>query len=186
VSNDDERLRARLPAVGGYAHSALRLAAVLCPIVARAGQDCLLFVVRPAGLREHPGQVAFPGGKRDGRETPLQTALRECREEIGAPADAIRPLGALPPRASSSRMLVHCIVARLAPVELATDAREVARVLHVPLAELRREELWRDRPPPPGASGRKPRTSPHFCAGDDLLWGLTARFVRDLIPLLPA
>lgn len=177
----DERLRRCLDAPdAAWLATPLRLAAVLCPIVEYAGEDHLLFAVRPAAMRQHGGQVAFPGGMRDGAEDPIATALRECREEIGVPAAAITVLGSLPPRESSSDILVHCLVGRLLPVALVPDPREVTRVLHVPLRELLDAQRWQERTPQPTATGRQPRSSPHFEFAGDLLWGLTARFVRDL------
>lgn len=180
----DDLLRQRLPAIGGWQPTPLRSAAVLCPFVLHRGEDHLLFVVRPDDQRQHAGQIAFPGGMREGDESIEATARRECREEIGVRDDAITVLGGLGPRESSSGILAHAVVARLAPVALQPDAREVVRVLHVPLAELRDDARWHDRPPPGGASGKQPRTSPHFPFGDELLWGLTARFVRDLVDVL--
>ena len=117
-------------------------------------------------------------------EDPVATALRECEEEIGAPADAVTLLGALPPRESSSGILVQCLVGRLASIELTLDPREVERAFYVPLADLRDESRWTDRPPPTTASGKQPPRSPHFRSGDDLIWGLTGRFVRDLVTRL--
>ncbi len=181
MSDLDAILRQRLPVPGPWLSTQLRLAAVVCPIVERAGSDHLLFAVRPEGLRQHGGQIGFPGGMREGDEDPIACALRECHEEIGVPPDAVQVLGMLPPRESSSGILAHCLVARLAPVPLAPDPREVVRVLHVPLAELRDEARWSERAPPPSATGYQPRTSPHFEIGSDLLWGLTARFVHDLV-----
>lgn len=177
----DALLRQRLPPIGDWQPTALRRAAVLCPLVQHDGADHLLFVVRPHTLRQHAGQIAFPGGMRDGDETIEATARRECREEIGVADAAITVLGALPARESSSGILVHAIVARLADGALRPDAREVERVLRIPLAELCDDARWQEKPPPGGATGKQPRTSPHFVFGDDLLWGLTARFVRDLV-----
>lgn len=185
MDTNDERLRARLAPPGDWHPTTLRHAAVLCPIVAHGGHDHLLFVVRPADLRQHPGQVAFPGGMADPGESPLATALRECREEVGIPADAIAVLGGLAPRESSTGILVHCLVARVAPHPIVPDPREVAAVLHVPLAHLRDTSRWQERAPPPTATGRQPPSSPHFELGQHTLWGLTARFVRDLLPHLP-
>lgn len=181
----DARLRARLsPASGGWSPTELPLAAVLCPLVERGGVDHVLFVARPHELRSHAGQIAFPGGKRDGDEEPVATALRECREEIGAPESAVSLLGRLPPRTSSSGLSVHCLVGRLADVPLQPAPGEVARVLYVPLADLRDDARWEERQPPRQASGRLPPISPHFEFGGELLWGLTARFVRDLAAAL--
>ncbi|HEX5054045.1 MAG TPA: CoA pyrophosphatase [Planctomycetota bacterium] len=176
----DELLRERLPAPGSWSSTPLRLAAVLCPVVAHDGEDHLLFAVRPASLRQHAGQIGFPGGMRTGDEEPIACALRECEEEIGVPASAVTVLGGLPPRESSSGILVHCVVGRVLPVVLQPDPAEVERVLHVPLRRLLDPSLWQERTPPRTATGHQPRTSPHFEFGRELLWGLTARFVRDL------
>lgn len=181
----DSRLRTRLDqATGSWAPTALRHAAVLCPIVQHQGQDHVLFAVRPTDLRQHAGQIGFPGGMRDGDETPVETALRECFEEVGAPAIAVTVLGGLGSRESSSGILVQCLVGRLQPVPLVPAPSEVARLLHVPLVELLDESRWLERVPPPTATGRQPPVSPHFQFGGDLLWGLTARFLRDLAAAL--
>jgi len=180
----DDLLRQHLLPVGDWQATALRHAAVLCPLVHHDGEDQVLFVVRPQSQPQHGGQIAFPGGMREGDETIEATARRECREEIGVSDEAIVVLGGLGARESSSGILVHAVVARLLPVPLQPDPREVVRVLRVPLASLRDETRWAERAPPGGATGTQPRTSPHFPYGDDLLWGLTARFVRDLVQQL--
>ena len=184
----DDLQRERLPVPGPWLSTKLRLAAVVCPIVVRAGEDHLIFAARPFGKHQHAGQIGFPGGMRHEHEDPIACALRECHEEIGVPASAVTVLGVLQPRESSSGILVHCVVGRIEPVPLSPDPREVVRVLHVPLRELRDETRWEERTPPPTATGYQPRTSPHFVfpgeAGDELLWGLTARFVRDLVARL--
>lgn len=184
VTDLDDLLRHRLPVPGPWLSTQLRLAAVVCPLVRHDGEDHLLFAVRPPGAHPHAGQIGFPGGMRRPDEDPVPCALRECHEEIGVPAGAVTVLGMLTPRESSSGVLAHCFVARLQPVPLVLEPREVVRVLHVPLAELRDESRWQERTPPPTATGFQPRTSPHFEIGDDLLWGLTARFVRDLLARL--
>jgi 8-oxo-dGTP pyrophosphatase MutT (NUDIX family) len=165
----------------------LRRAAVLAALQPGAEGDHLLLVVRPLTMPNHPGQIAFPGGMAAAGESPLATALREAHEEVGLPAAAIAPLGMLPARTSSSGILVHCVVARIAAVPLRADPREVDAILTVPIARLRDEDHWSERTPPPDATGRQPQTSPHYPLGDRWLWGLTARFVRDLLACaLPA
>ena len=67
----------------------MKVSAVLVPIFLKAGQYHLLFIQRTERVREHKGQISFPGGayeKADGLL--LNTALREAEEEIGlAPGD---------------------------------------------------------------------------------------------------
>lgn len=184
VHDLDGQLRQRLAQVGDWRPTGLRRAAVLCPIVRRDGRDQVLFVLRPDGPHAHAGQVAFPGGMRERGETPLQTALRECHEEVGAaPADAA-PLGELRPLQSSSSIHVHCVVARLAPFEPAPAPREVARVLWAPLDELRDAGRWREREVRIAAD--RAWRSPSYDLDGAELWGLTARFVRELAAHLDA
>lgn len=180
----DAQLREHLDPIGGWAPTLLRRAAVLCPLLHHDGADHLLLGLRPADSATHPGQIAFPGGKLEGSEEPLETALRECQEEVGMPPAGVVPLGQLPPRESTSRFHVHCIVARVAPFELQLAPREVDRAIYVPLDELQDPTRWRDLPPPHHATPAGAPTSPHFRQGDDVIWGLTGRFVCDLVDRL--
>ncbi|MCA8977550.1 MAG: CoA pyrophosphatase [Planctomycetes bacterium] len=164
--------------------TALRRAAVLCPIVEHGGHDHLLFTKRPETLGRHAGQIGFPGGMRDGGEDPTATAIRECREELGIAPDRLRVLGALQPRASTSGIQVLCLVGRLVAGALTPDPREVERVIEVPLRELREETRWAEKPPPYRVAGRTLPTSPHFRYRDDVIWGLTGRFTRELVQRL--
>jgi 8-oxo-dGTP pyrophosphatase MutT (NUDIX family) len=174
-------------AATGWSPTALRRAAVLCLLVAHGGDDQVLLIARPPHLRQHGGQIGFPGGMRHGEETVVATALRECQEELGVPPAAITLLGTLSQRESSSGILVHCLVGRLAATPLMPDPQEVEAVLFLPLAQARQRPAWEWRAPPPTASGRQPAVSPHLeLAGGRVLWGLTARFVHDLVDLLDA
>src|SRR5207253_9582735 len=59
----------------------LREAAVLVPLVMREGRPAVVLTKRPLTLRNHAGQISFPGGARDPEDpTPLHTALRESEE----------------------------------------------------------------------------------------------------------
>jgi 8-oxo-dGTP pyrophosphatase MutT (NUDIX family) len=184
VFHFDQLIQQNLPSPAHWRPTTRKRAAVLCPIVEHGERDHLLFVMRPLSTQSHPGQIAFPGGMQQGTETPLQTAIRECTEEVGAPAAAITPLGELSPRESTSKIHVQCIVARIGEFTLKPDPREVARVLHMPLTDLLDNSRWQEKPPPIPTDSLQPSMSPHFQFGDDLLWGLTARFTRELLDLL--
>src|SRR5439155_14742062 len=81
-------------------------AAVLVPLLAVDGEPHLLFTRRSRLLRQHQGQVAFPGGRCHPDDADLvATALREAREEIGLDPPDVRLLG---PLACLATMLSVC------------------------------------------------------------------------------
>ncbi len=72
-----------------------RRAAVLLLLYPHDGQLYTVLTERRHDLNDHPGQIAFPGGSRDGSETVAQTALREAQEEVGLDASRVEVLGRL-------------------------------------------------------------------------------------------
>ncbi|MEW6688078.1 MAG: CoA pyrophosphatase [Pseudomonadota bacterium] len=129
-------------------------ASVLVPIVAHAGGPTMLFTRRAAHLRNHSGQVSFPGGRvAAGDASPEATALRESREEIGLDSARVELLGRLPEYRTRTGFRITPVVAVLEPpLELAPDADEVDEIFEVPLAFLldpanhrRRWRVWRGR-----------------------------------------
>jgi len=110
-------------------------AAVLAPIVARAEGATVLLTKRTARLRQHSGQIAFPGGKIDPQdESPVAAALREAWEEIGLHARHIDPLGYLDLYATGTGFRIFPLVAIVRPpFELTLNPEEVDEVFEVPL-----------------------------------------------------
>lgn len=112
-------------------------AAVLAPIVLRPEGASLILTERSARLAKHSGQVAFPGGRIDPGETPVQAALREANEEIGLDPALVTPIGYLPPYYVGTGYRIIPVVGMVDPAaRLAINPDEVARVFEVPLDHL--------------------------------------------------
>ena len=154
-------------------------AAVLFPIVLRDGGETVLLTQRTAHLRDHAGQISFPGGRVEVEDlSPIHTALRETQEEIGLASKHIEVIGFLPEYRTGTGFRVTPVVALVhPPFELSPDQFEVAEVFEVPLAFLldpinHKEHSLHYR----GALR-------HFFAmpyGDYFIWGATAGMIRSL------
>jgi 8-oxo-dGTP pyrophosphatase MutT (NUDIX family) len=112
--------------------------AVLFPIVLRAEGARVLLTRRTDHLRDHPGQISFPGGRMEAADpTPAHTALRETEEEIGLAQTLPRILGYLPTYRTATGFRIYPVVALLTPpFALSLDTFEVAEVFEAPLAAL--------------------------------------------------
>jgi 8-oxo-dGTP pyrophosphatase MutT (NUDIX family) len=113
-------------------------ASVLVPIVAHQTQLTVLFTLRTSHLKNHSGQVSFPGGRAEpGDATAEFTALREAHEEIGLPPDEVEILARLPDYFTRTGYRVTPVIGLLSPpLQLAPDPGEVAEIFEVPLAFL--------------------------------------------------
>jgi 8-oxo-dGTP pyrophosphatase MutT (NUDIX family) len=157
----------------------LRPAAVLVPILRDGGQGSVILTRRSARLAQHPGQVAFPGGKVDAADaSPEAAALREAGEEIGLPPAAVTLLGALPTHDTVTGYRVTPFVGVIdGPFTPRPEAGEVDEVFGVPLAHVLdpanytiHQRLWRGRP-------RRYHAAPW---GPHYIWGATARMLLGL------
>jgi 8-oxo-dGTP pyrophosphatase MutT (NUDIX family) len=141
----------------------------------------ILFVERAAGMRTHPGQIAFPGGAADADDHDLaDTALREAAEETGVDRSGIDVLGVLPPAyVEVSGFDVTAVIAwwrEPSPVAV-IDSREAASIDIVPVAVLT-DPAHRARVSHPSGY-----TGPGFEVNGQLIWGLTAHLLDGVLDL---
>jgi 8-oxo-dGTP pyrophosphatase MutT (NUDIX family) len=156
--------------------------AVLVPLYEEDGESYVLMTRRSPHLRKHRWEVSFPGGRRDEGDPSLwHTALRETFEEIGLDPSLPRRIGELDRFVTvSSVSLVSPLVAVLPgrPDGLVASPHEVEAILHVPLAELLLDEVYREELWPIGELYR-PIT--FFELHGDTVWGATAAMLRQLL-----
>jgi 8-oxo-dGTP pyrophosphatase MutT (NUDIX family) len=148
---------------------------------------------RPWGMRSHSGEVSFPGGGQDPGDVDLvDTALREAWEEIGLLPQHVEIIGRLDPLAtlSSGAHITPYVGAVRTVSELVPSPHEVDAILHVPLRELLRpdvyhEERWAPLPGMehafPTTDGRRPMY--FFDLVGDTVWGATARMLYQLLTI---
>ena len=125
--------------------AAPRAAAVLVPIVDHAQSPSLLMTTRAGHLRQHAGQISFPGGRIEASDDDvLGAALRETQEEIGIDSSYVQPLGFLPDQIVLTGFRITPVVALLRPgYSVRVDATEVAEVFEIPLEYLSHAENFR-------------------------------------------
>jgi 8-oxo-dGTP pyrophosphatase MutT (NUDIX family) len=157
-----------------------RVSAVLIALVDGDDGAEVLLTRRSMDMRNHRGEISFPGGRLDAAETPIDAALREAHEEVGLDPSAPVVVGELAHlNTIVSRSYIVPVVAVLdRRPELVARTGEVDRVLWTPGRELTqpgtyRMERW----------GSPPMDRPlHFFELDDeTVWGATAHMLVDLL-----
>lgn len=162
----------------------LRFAAVIGLLLESEDDDRdprLLLIERSSKLRQHAGQLAFPGGKPEpGDRDLLDTALREAWEEVALPRELVSVVGRLAPVPTPSGYMIVPFVGRVrggwTPSRV---SEEVERVLTPSLRTLMDptihhhvgEREWQGRV----------YDLHEFRIADPPLWGATARMVWDLL-----
>ena len=183
-------------------HGAQVAAAVLVPLVMRADGLHVLLTQRTAHLRDHAGQISFPGGRSELDDVDaVATALRETEEEVGLDRSHIEIIGTLPIYHTVTSFVVTPVVALVEPgFTLTLDAFEVKQAFEVPLdflmtpAHHRRHSIvlggeqrqflsmpWQQPQPqnlPQNLSHTQPGQPPFF------IWGATAAMLRNLYHFL--
>ncbi|MDA9208321.1 CoA pyrophosphatase [Octadecabacter sp.] len=155
---------------------ALKQAAVLVAVTEDAQ---LILTKRSTRLKHHPGQIAFPGGRRDDTDRDLvHTALREAEEEIGLNPQDVSVLGELPYHETVTNYVATPIVG-IVPSDLQykAEAGEVAEIFTVPLLHVMSVANFAIEGRHWQGARRHYYTVPY---GPYYIWGATARMLRGL------
>ncbi len=167
-------------------------AAVLVGLVEREAGLQVLLTHRATALRDHAGQISFPGGRWETVDAgPTETALREAREEIGLASEHVDVIGLLPAYTTVTRFVVTPVVALVhPPFSLILDPSEVSAAFEVPLAWLmnpahhRRHALVVEGVQREFLSMPWTETRADGSTREHFIWGATAAMLRNLYRLL--
>ena len=175
-----------------------RPAAVLIPLFTLSESDMkshtlqILLTRRTNDVAEHQGQVAFPGGRSEARDTsPEMTALREAHEEIGIDPSQVKILGMMNSLWTISNYMVTPVIGIIPwPFPICLEEVEVSRVFSIPLAWLAEPEhheiRYRAIPAPYSqVLNREFHPVIYFQPYEgELLWGVSAEITLRLIDIL--
>jgi 8-oxo-dGTP pyrophosphatase MutT (NUDIX family) len=160
-------------------------ASVLVPLFERAGDTSVVLIRRSLLLMSSPGDLAFPGGRLEPGERALDAALREAEEEVALDPQSVSVLGRLTVvnRARGHERVVPYVGLLQTEPSLRRDPGEVDAILPVSLSDLAAdgvywEEEWQI---PEEAPRRLPFFADPEALGDDVLWGMTAMVIRELL-----
>jgi len=200
VNDLEKRLREPLP--GPAAHEAMRPipvgrkipnfthktpprpGSVLILLYPDAGRIIFPLIKRSEYSGLHSGQVSFPGGKAEGKEDNMETALRECNEEIGIDKREVKVIGKLSNFfVIPSNFIVTPVVGFVSSKPaLVADPVEVAKILHADIesilpdtAMLKAEII---------AAQTYQMMAPHFEIENEVVWGATAMMLNEFRTVL--
>lgn len=162
------------------ARGELRSAAVLVPLFLRDGQPWVLLTQRTDQLKNHSGEISFPGGGAEVEDVDFwQTALRETEEEVGILKADVRRLGQLDDVYSVYGFRVKvCVGAYPDRYPYRADKGEIAELIELPLARLRDPEIYHQED-----WQHKGRMLPvdFYQLDGHSIWGMTAAILKQLL-----
>jgi len=159
-------------------------AAVLVPFYSRNDEPYVLFTKRTETVKDHKGQISFPGGVRDPSDADLKsTALRETQEELGIEPQKVEIFGRMSDQPTITGYLITPFVGWVeAPLEIEPSPDEIAEVIELPWSALTAPGVHdlKHYDHPAGWSGYYHT----YTIGDVFIWGATAMLVNKLEKIL--
>jgi 8-oxo-dGTP pyrophosphatase MutT (NUDIX family) len=127
----------------------------------------------------HSGQISFPGGKAEPGENSIQTAVRECEEEIGVPSTQIKVLGTLSDFfvMPSNFMVTPVVAAVVGTPRFVPDSFEVVKILMPAISDIVRDDAIKQKEIL--VAGRYKMFAPHFEIEGEIVWGATAMMLNE-------
>lgn len=195
TSKISERLRSPLP--GGDAHEPFRALPVgdVRPLFShklppKPGGVIILLYEEDGAIKfpltkraeyagAHSNQVSLPGGKAEPGEDSIQTALRECEEEVGIDRNEIKVIGKLSDFfVMPSNFMVTPVIAMLDhQAVFKPDSREVVRIIKGDVEELINDHAMKQKEIL--AAGKFRMNAPHFEIEGEIVWGATAMMLNE-------
>jgi len=158
--------------------------AVLIPVYQKDGQYYILFIQRTERVKDHKGQISFPGGAYEEKDrTLVNTALREAAEEVGLKAGDTEILGELDDMLTiGSGYIISPFVAAIPwPYQFKVDNWETEEVIEVPLSVLLDKDCIRQGTDE--IDGQEITTYFYHCR-DKVIWGATARILNQFLDII--
>ncbi len=155
-------------------------AAVLLVLLREGGDEKILLTRRAQSLREHSGEVAFPGGKQDDEDTSLyRTALREGFEEVGIEETMVVYRSELEPHLTRKGALVTPFVVDVRQVPTLTLCREeIESIRWVPLSIFTQDQRTKTHV---FKHLNQEYWAPVYVYEDYTIWGFTARVLVSFV-----
>jgi 8-oxo-dGTP pyrophosphatase MutT (NUDIX family) len=168
-----------------YINDASRMSsAVLVPLYRKEGRYYIVLNQRTEKVKDHKGQISFPGGARDSSDqTLLHTAVRESREEIGLQEKDIDVIGELDDElTTTSSFIVTPFVAMIPwPYHFTENEDEVAEIISVPIEALLEKGVMERTTE--NLEGRNIESYVYNYKGK-VIWGATARIMKKLLDII--
>jgi len=158
-----------------------REGAVLALLYPKDNIPHIALIERPTYKGVHSGQIAFPGGKVEKGETPVEAALREAEEEVGLDAGKvviISNLSEVYVWASNFRVFPFVGITGVRP-DFSPDTKEVKQILEVPLMYFLDESIIREQSMPSKMGILL--NAPYYDLWGMSLWGATAMMISELM-----
>jgi 8-oxo-dGTP pyrophosphatase MutT (NUDIX family) len=141
----------------------------------------IIFTKRSSNLRNHAGEISFPGGRvSDQDHSMIETALRETYEEIGLSIQKEKIIGSLAPTNTyTTKIVIYPFIVILGKISVPFEPNEeVEQVIELPL-EVLRNHITIDE-----EHSSSDNKMFKFNVDGYLIWGATARILKNLLDLI--